>query len=158
MKKLNITTKRLADLLPAAWRGRAWHQEDLFAFEASVDELGVLRLPVWNERTGALVDGHELVRKLIDDGETKVKVIVVDFTEPQEKAAALRLNSLRARGHYTEGALAELLDEVRRADRRLYDALAMQAMEELTLRLDLAEIRDHPPQTRFRQTRLGGIG
>ncbi len=71
MNRPEIRTVPLEQLAPAAWRARGMTQLMLPLFQKSLERFGAVRLPVWNSRTGDLVDGHELVRAMIDDGWTE---------------------------------------------------------------------------------------
>lgn len=127
MKRLKLKTMRLAELLPAAYRARRMKQDTLFPFRASVSRFPQVRPPVWNKQTKTLVDGHELVRTLIDEGETKIQVVVVDLPLGEEKALAVALNSEHLKGEWTE-ALPDLLDDIRRTTSSAFDDLRLDLM------------------------------
>ncbi len=90
-----VSTIPLSALSPSSWAARKRTQLMLPFFRKSLDRFGPVRLPVWNSRTADLVDGHELVRAMIEDGWTTAQVIVVDLSEPEAKALHIELHRRR---------------------------------------------------------------
>lgn len=114
MKKPKLRTLPLAKLAPPEWRARGMTQMTLKGFRRSLEIFGPARLPVWNEQSGKLVDGVQLAKALIDDGETKTRAIVVDLSEGEAKALHLALHSDAFRGGWTSArAFGDLLGQVR---------------------------------------------
>lgn len=60
----------------------------------SIKEFGYVEPIVWNSRTGNVVGGHQRLKILKDEGQTKVKVSVVDLSDSQEKALNIALNKI----------------------------------------------------------------
>lgn len=78
----------------------------------SIGEFGCVEPLVWNERSGALVGGHQRLKVLLARGAAEVTVSVVDLDPNREKALNLALN--KAVGAWDEPRLAALLDELTR--------------------------------------------
>lgn len=55
------------------------------ALSSSLEEHGWLSAPIFNERTGRLLDGHARVEWARDQGEATIPVRVVDISERQER-------------------------------------------------------------------------
>jgi len=78
----------------------------------SIEAFGLAEPLVWNKRTGNLVGGHQRLKILRDEfGAAEVDVSVVDLDPAEEKALNLALNKVG--GTWDEGALADLLGELR---------------------------------------------
>jgi len=78
----------------------------------SIETFGLAEPLVWNKRTGNLVGGHQRLKILRDEfGAAEVDVSVVDLEPAEEKALNLALNKVG--GAWDEGALAELIGELR---------------------------------------------
>ena len=78
----------------------------------SLREFGWLAAPIWNRRTGHLLDGHERRDEALSQGWAPIPVRVVDVTAPVERrilAAFDRIGELRARD---DKLLAVLLREI----------------------------------------------
>lgn len=60
----------------------------------SIKEFGYVEPIVWNSRTGNVVGGHQRLKILKDEGQTKVKVSVVNLSDSQEKALNIALNKI----------------------------------------------------------------
>ena len=60
----------------------------------SIKEFGYVEPIVWNSRTGNVVGGHQRLKILKDEGQTKIKVSVVDLSDSQEKALNIALNKI----------------------------------------------------------------
>jgi ParB-like chromosome segregation protein Spo0J len=133
VKKPKLRTLRLSQLAPAEWRARGMTQLVLEGFRKSLELFGPARLPVWNARSGELVDGVELVKALIDDGETKTRAIVVDLAEGEAKALHIALNSDAFKGDWTDlDAFEELLEAAGKAAPEIAQAVRDRLACELT--------------------------
>ena len=86
---------------------------------ASVKEIGVMDMPVFNRQTGHLVGGHQRLHTIdylekyrVDDegihNDYQVEVAVVDLTPEQEAKALVRLNNQNLQGSWDAGLLNEL--------------------------------------------------
>ncbi|SDH62377.1 DNA methylase [Aneurinibacillus thermoaerophilus] len=62
------------------------------------------------ERTGNLVDGHQRLKILLEQGHTEIEVSVVNLDEVREKALNIALNKIS--GRWDEEKLAILLQEL----------------------------------------------
>lgn len=77
----------------------------------SIEEFGYVEPIVWNERTGNMVGGHQRYKIMVHElGRTELEVSVVDLDDDQEKLLNLALNKVS--GHWDEGALAWLLEDL----------------------------------------------
>ncbi len=75
---------------------------------------GFVEPPVWNERTGNLVGGHQRLSirdELEGTDDYTLTVAVVDVDERQEKALNVALNNPSAQGQYDLTALQSLVSE-----------------------------------------------
>lgn len=72
---------------------------------------GLLEGPVWNERSGNLVGGHQRVSicdSLVGHANYTLHVAAVDLDEVQEREALIALNNAEAQGSYDIEKLGEL--------------------------------------------------
>lgn len=80
----------------------------------SLDFFGTVEPPVWNQRSGNLVGGHQRLTILEARGDTRVQVAVVDLSDRDEKALNLALN--KQGGEWDFVGLADLLSELDSGD------------------------------------------
>lgn len=108
IRKMDINELQAADYNPrvSLEPGMAEYEK----LKASLENFGFVETPVWNERTGRLVGGHQRVRVAKDLGYKEIEVSVVDLTEAQEKALNVALNKIS--GQWDEEKLQELLAEL----------------------------------------------
>jgi DNA modification methylase len=78
--------------------------------ERSIDEFGILGLPVVNIRTHHYVSGEQRVKVFKSKGITHIEAFVVDFSLEKEKAATIAMNKVG--GVWDEKKLAALLEEL----------------------------------------------
>jgi len=99
----------------ASYNPRHMTDEARQGLEEALEDYGVMRLPVVNERHDPprLVSGHQLVTSLKRQGYTHVECAVVRFDDADEKAANLALNNRAIRGSYHPKA-AVALDKLRK--------------------------------------------
>src|SRR5699024_5049711 len=112
-KTMDIRKMDINDLQAADYNPRVSLEPGMAEYEklkASLENFGFVETPVWNERTGRLVGGHQRVRVAKDLGYTEIEVSVVDLTEAQEKALNVALNKIS--GQWDEEKLQELLAEL----------------------------------------------
>ncbi|MHC4251611.1 MAG: ParB N-terminal domain-containing protein [Planctomycetota bacterium] len=133
-----IRTLPLSVLSPSQWRARSMTQLMLPLFRKSLDRFGSVRLPVWNSRTGDLVDGHELVRAFMDDGWTEAQAIVVDLSESEAEALHIELHSPFVRGRFDPARLAELIEDIKAGAPEAYDDLRLLDIE-ISARMEILE-------------------
>jgi ParB-like chromosome segregation protein Spo0J len=83
--------------------------------KASLEEFGSVMPPVWNERTGNLVGGHQRIEQIdAIEGNTDyaLTVAVVDLPEEREKALNVILNSPEVGGQFDDVLLKRVLLDV----------------------------------------------
>ncbi len=78
--------------------------------ERSIDEFGLLGLPVVNIKTHQVISGEQRIKVFKAKGITHIEAFVVDFSLEKEKAANLALNKVG--GGWDKEKLAALLDEL----------------------------------------------
>lgn len=83
----------------------------------SIETFGYVEPIIFNERSGTVVGGHQLLSVLRDLGETEVECVIVNMDENDEKALNIALN--RVNGEWDMDKLSELLAEINSSD---YDA------------------------------------
>ncbi|MEO1189280.1 MAG: DNA modification methylase [Pseudomonadota bacterium] len=76
----------------------------------SIDTFGCVEPPVWNQRTGHLVGGHQRFKILKARGDVAVDVVVVDLPMGQEKSLNIALNKID--GSWDQDKLATLLSDL----------------------------------------------
>jgi len=151
MKPPVVETQPLSVLSPAAWAARGMTQLCLPYFRKSLGLFGSVRLPVWNRRTGHLVDGHRLVEAMIEDGWIEAEVVVVDLSETEAKALRFEIHDPRARGSWDPEKLAAVIEEIKEGAAELYDELRLLDIE-IDARLEI--LRDRPAGEVLGQRRL----
>jgi DNA modification methylase len=95
---------------PANWRRHPENQ--INALTDVISEVGWAGACLLNERTGRLIDGHARRKVALEQGATKVPVLVGDWTEEQEKKILATLDPLAAMAEADTAALDALLREV----------------------------------------------
>jgi len=78
----------------------------------SIERFGLVQDPVWNEKTGHLVGGHQRIDQcdsLSDTPDYEIPVKVVSLSEAAERELNVVLNNQNAQGHYDEEMLFDLL-------------------------------------------------
>lgn len=112
-----VVMQRLAikQIKPAAYNPRKKlrpQDPEYQRIKRSIQTFGMVDPLVWNKRSGNLVGGHQRLKILRDEfGVSEVDVSVVDLAPAEEKALNLALNKVG--GQWDEGALADLLGELR---------------------------------------------
>jgi DNA modification methylase len=94
---------------PRNWRKHPERQQE--ALRASIEEFGWLAVPIFNRRTGRLIDGHARAHLAARAGDEAIPVRVIDVDEPTERrilAAFDRIGELR---EVDDALLASLLRE-----------------------------------------------
>jgi DNA modification methylase len=76
----------------------------------SILEFDMVEPLVWNKQTGNLVGGHQRLKILIENGETRVDCSVVDLSKSKEKALNIALNKIQ--GEWDFPKLRDLLLEI----------------------------------------------
>ena len=109
--RVRLESRRVADLLPAAYNPRTISDEALAGLGQSIGRFGLVQPIIVNARTGRVVGGHQRLKVLQAKGVEATDVVVIDVEEAEEKALNLALNSPRISGEWTADALG-LLEEV----------------------------------------------
>jgi DNA modification methylase len=109
--RVRLESRRVADLLPAAYNPRTISPEALAGLGESIGRFGLVQPIIVNARTGRVVGGHQRLKVLEAKGVEATDVVVIDVEEAEEKALNLALNSPRISGEWTADALG-LLEEV----------------------------------------------
>jgi len=131
----------LSELHPAPYNPRSISPEALAGLQASLDRFGMVQPPIFNQRTGRLVGGHQRVTAARAMGETSTDVVLVDVSEEDEKAMNVALNSPHISGEFTPG-LQDILIELEGFDSGLFEELRLDA---LAVNLDGALPDGAPP-------------
>ena len=116
---MNLRTLPLAALTPAPYNPRITLEPGMPGWEKiarSLDEFTLVQPPVWNERTGHVVGGHQRLAVLKSRGVTEVPCVVVDLPDDRERALCVALNNPAVGGAWDGGKLAELLGELGESD------------------------------------------
>lgn len=113
---------------PANWRRHP--ESQMAALTGVLAEVGWAGACLYNERTGRLIDGHARRKVALEQGATRVPVLVGDWPEEQERKILATLDPLAAMADADGAALASLLREVNTGDEALQQMLAALAERE----------------------------
>ena len=125
----------LADLEFAKYNPRSLEDASFQGLRDSLQQLGMLEMPVVNTFNGAkrVVSGHQRIRAMIEEGYTHADCAVVSFDDAKERMANLSMNNPAIQGDWDAmKALPTLKDMA--AALPSPDALCLE-----TLRTDLAK-------------------
>ena len=113
--KVTVKRYRLDDLEDAPYNSRTITQEALKGLTNSLDEFGLLALPVVNEREEGprIVGGHQRIKVLREREEKYVHCIVVKFDDTLERRANFTLNNRALQGEFIPELTKEILDKIR---------------------------------------------
>ena len=125
--RVRLETRRVSDLVPAAYNPRTISAEALTGLGESIGRYGLVQPIIVNARSGNVVGGHQRLKVLEAKGVESTDVVVIDVEEAEEKALNLALNSPRISGEWTADALG-LLEEVVGALPDLGDALLLSGL------------------------------
>jgi len=98
----------LSEMDPAPYNPRTISEEALSGLTSSIDRFGLMKLIIWNEKSGNIVGGHQRYKVLRESGEEETNVVVVSLDYNDEVALNLSLNNPKAKGEFTQDIL-ELL-------------------------------------------------
>lgn len=129
------------DITPAEYNPRAITESNLAGLCNSIQQFGVMQLPVVNIHDGknVLIDGHQRLKTFQKLGIKEIPCIVVDFDETTEKACNISLNNEHIQGHFTE-QLDSVINELR-------EQLPSQQFLDLQLELLSKEIQERTKYT-----------
>lgn len=139
--RARVERRALGDLAPAPYNPREISDAALAGLRASLDRFGLVQPPIFNERTGHLVGGHQRVKAASALGETECDVVIVDIDPGEERALNVALNSPHIAGEFTDD-LQDLLGEIEDFDAGLFTDLRL---DELAVSLDGALPDETPP-------------
>jgi ParB-like chromosome segregation protein Spo0J len=91
---MRIEKVRLQDLKPADYNPRKISGPEFEKLKRSIEEFGYVDLIIKNERTGAIVGGHQRYKALDELGYDEIDIAVVDLDETKEKALNIALNKI----------------------------------------------------------------
>lgn len=137
---MDLQTIPLDRINPAPYNPRVDLQPGDLAYtklQNSLDEFGLVEPLVWNKRTGNLVGGHQRLKVIKARGDTETPVVVVDLPIPKEKALNLALNKIQ--GDWDNLKLAELLNDLIKADDLDFNLTGFEFDEANDLISDLVE-------------------
>ena len=109
---MNIETRKLADLRPAAYNPRRKLQPGEPEYEKiarSIEEFGYCD-PIIINKDGTIIGGHQRHQVLLDLGAESADVVVVDLDPDKEKALNVALNKIT--GSWDEAKLTELIGDL----------------------------------------------
>jgi ParB-like chromosome segregation protein Spo0J len=94
--------RRLDELTPSPDNPRSITKAAKKALAASIKRFGFVQPVIVNETTGNVVGGHQRLEVLREQGATEVDVVVVAWTEAEERLLNVSLNNQGAQGEFTE--------------------------------------------------------
>lgn len=137
---MNIQTRKLADLRPAAYNPRRKLQPGEPEYEKiarSIEEFGYCD-PIIINQDGTIIGGHQRHQVLLDLGAESADVVVVDLDLDREKALNIALNKIT--GSWDEAKLTELIGDL---DMEGYD-LSKTGYSDKELKAMLEQTRIRP--------------
>ena len=117
---MKIRKVPVGEIKPAAYNPRKDLQPGDPEYERlrrSIGRFDIVEPLVWNKKTGNLVGGHQRFKILLERGDKKVEVSVVDLDDNDEAALNVALNKISGEWDITK--LTEILSEL---DANGYDA------------------------------------
>lgn len=112
---MRVQTVSMEQLRPAPYNPRVALQPGDAGYERlarSIDEFELVQPPVWNERTGHIVGGHQRLEILRHRGVGAVDCVVVDLPLEREQALNVTLNNSGVGGDWEPAKLVDLLGEL----------------------------------------------
>ncbi|MGJ9384267.1 site-specific DNA-methyltransferase [Salipaludibacillus sp. CF4.18] len=113
MVKVRIEKRKINDVIPAEYNPRkdlASGDKEYEKIKRSIETFGYVDPIIVNERTGAIVGGHQRIKVLKDLGYKEIEVSVVDLTDEKEKALNVALNKIS--GDWDTTLLKDLLQDL----------------------------------------------
>src|SRR5215831_10352942 len=101
-----------ADLLPNPANFRRHPEAQRRALRQSLEEHGAVQGPIWNRKTGHLIDGHARVEMAVEDGEEALLVNVVEMPLAQEKRLLRSFDQIGMMAVVDDAALYALMAEI----------------------------------------------
>jgi len=114
MGKPLIRKLKLADIELAAYNPRTIEDQNFAGLRASLDEFGLLEMPVVNTQGQKLraVSGHQRIRALGKEGFTYADCLCVEFDDLTERSANLAMNNPAIRGKWDVKKAIPMLDAI----------------------------------------------
>jgi len=134
IKQWPIGKVRLEDVIPIPVNDRFIEHKNLKGLRTSLNEFGMVELPVWNKRTKHLLGGNQKFALLCESGIKDSDMIIVDFPEEEESEINLTLNNPEIQGTFTAG-VNDLLRTVEVGNKSLYESLNMDKLQKETQKL-----------------------
>lgn len=153
LKHPTVQKLRLDELEFATYNPRHLSDEAKKGLGESLDEFGLMELPIVNTHEGRkrLVGGHQRVRALIDADVLYADCVVVDFDDAQEMAANISLNNSATQGTFdAEKALPSLegiAARLPRPDFAGFDSLS-KSLHDQAARLESNKEKEPPQQSK----------
>ena len=113
--KTALKKYRVEDLQDAPYNARTITDKALKGLYASLEEFGLIHLPVVNERDDGelrIVGGHQRIKLLRREGAEHVWCISVKLDDTVERRANFTLNNQAVQGEFVQELTKELLDRV----------------------------------------------
>lgn len=111
-----IEHKKLSELATDACDVRVPLEEDSSTYKRlrrSIEEFGLVQLPVWNETTGHVIAGRQRLGVLRDLGQTTIEVVVVSLPVEREQALSLALNNEELQSDWDMERLIDMVRNLR---------------------------------------------
>ena len=129
---------KIDELEDAPYNARSITHEALRGLSASLEQFGVLALPIVNvaHTPPRIVGGHQRVAALRQLGQKEVECVVVRFDDIREKQANFALNNPAIQGAFIPGLTRELLEELAKVciDPELLPELRLDALLKQVIR------------------------
>lgn len=100
------------DLVPNPHNFRRHPAAQKNALQASIEEHGWVDAPLWNKKTGHLIDGHARVEQALADGESSIPVKVVEMPLSQERRLLRSFDAITGMALTDDRALEALIEAI----------------------------------------------
>jgi DNA modification methylase len=119
---------KLADLKPALYNPRTISKEAAEGLIASMTRFGLVDPLIVNKRTGyTIVGGHQRYAIMQQQGLKEAQVVLVDLSEPEERALNVTLNNPHIAGDWSD-ELVSLLDQIRSENNVDFEGLRLDKL------------------------------
>lgn len=149
IKHWKITEKSVSDLKEHPDNTRKITTEAKRGLRTSLESFGNVELIVWNKRFDRIIGGHQKLKILKEEGQSKTQVIEVDLNKEEEKALMLVLNSRYIAGEFTKETKGAL-DFIKEKRPDLYSGLMMPGLnkeiEKMQLKVPTKEEEEIIPE------------
>lgn len=130
---MKLVKKKIGELKFAEYNPRKISSREMEKLKKSIREFGYIEPIIWNRKTGNVVGGNQRLKALIELGVKEVDIIEVNLDENKEKALNVALNKIS--GEWDDLGLFELLEEIHKKNKNLFDITGFndEDLEELRL-------------------------